>query len=138
MNVMSNYSVTSADLMGLPRYMADGELVNGRVETSCKLHAAIPGVPNMCFKVVPGFLHALNALVTNTAAYGKNNTAYMAEVTNNGVVMLRLLRTATHLFIVVQTERLLPRTKFRQVCHFFFLCRSTWRTRSFLTLMKAG
>lgn len=54
MNVMSNYSVTSADLMGLPRYMADGELVNGRVETSCKLHAAIPGVPNMCFKVVPG------------------------------------------------------------------------------------
>lgn len=85
MNVMSNYSVTSADLMGLPRYMADGELVNGRVETSCKLHAAIPGVPNMCFKVVPGFLHALNALATNTAAYGKNNTAYMAEVTNNGV-----------------------------------------------------
>lgn len=85
MNVMSNYSVTSADLMGLPSYMADGELVNGRVETSCKLHAAIPGVPNMCFKVVPGFLHALNALATNTAAYGKNNTAYMAEVTNNGV-----------------------------------------------------
>lgn len=77
--------VDSTSVQGLPSYMTDGDLISGKVQSSCSLHTGIAGVPIMVNPVSPDFLQSVNDIMEGNAAYGANASNFMAEDTVNGV-----------------------------------------------------
>lgn len=78
-------SLTSQAISGLPAWMIDGDLLAGRVPSSCKMRQAAPGMPLMNIQVHPEFMHCVNDLFSGNAVYGSNTKSTMAEDTINGI-----------------------------------------------------
>ena len=67
-------------------WMFDGELMGGKVVSSCQLCTSLPGLPLMCNPVHPEFLSAIDDLLfAHSAGYGCNSTATLAEDIIGGV-----------------------------------------------------